>query len=67
MFTDRAAGAIVSPDAADADPLQLARGLLKLAVTRGARQFDAEAVAFDSAVHSVGVHFEDGREIEARS
>lgn len=61
------AGAIVSPDAADADPLQLARGLLKLAVTRGARLFDAEAVAFDSAARSVGVRLEDGREIEARS
>ena len=38
------AGAIVSPGAADADPMQLARGLLGLAVARGARLFEAEAV-----------------------
>ena len=31
------AAAIISPGAADSDPLQLARGLLELAVTRGAR------------------------------
>ena len=61
------AGAIVSPGAADADPLQLARGLLDVAVARGARLFDAEAVAFDSAGRSVGVALANGREIEARS
>jgi glycine/D-amino acid oxidase-like deaminating enzyme len=61
------AGAIVSPGAADADPLQLARGLLHLAVTRGARQFDAEAVVFDPAGAAVTVGFEDGHEIAARA
>jgi glycine/D-amino acid oxidase-like deaminating enzyme len=40
------AGAIVSPGAADADPLQLARGLLGVAMARGARLFEAEAVEF---------------------
>ncbi|MEA2899899.1 MAG: hypothetical protein QOJ84_5514, partial [Bradyrhizobium sp.] len=40
------AGAIVSPGAADADPMQLAHGLLGFAVARGARLFEAEAVAF---------------------
>jgi glycine/D-amino acid oxidase-like deaminating enzyme len=61
------AGAIVSAGAADADPMQLARGLLKLAVGRGARLFDGEAVAFDAAGHSVVVGLENGRQIEARS
>lgn len=61
------AGAIVSSGAADADPLQLARGLLRLAVTRGARQFDAEAVAFVPAGQAVTVGFEDGREIAAKT
>ena len=61
------AGAIVSPGAADADPLQLARGLLHLAIRRGARLFDAEAAAFDPAGRSVTVGFEDGREIAAKA
>ena len=61
------AAAIASPGAADADPLQLARGLLALAVTRGARLFDGEAVAFNSTARSVGVRLDNGREIEARS
>ncbi|MHB8268094.1 NAD(P)/FAD-dependent oxidoreductase [Bradyrhizobium sp.] len=61
------AGAIVSPDAADADPMQLAHGLLKMAVSRGARLFEAEANAFDAASHSVGVQLVDGHQIEARN
>jgi glycine/D-amino acid oxidase-like deaminating enzyme len=61
------AGAIVSPGAADADPLQLARGLLRLSVTRGARLFEAEAVEFDAAARSVGAQLGNGRQIEARS
>nr|WP_283815907.1 FAD-dependent oxidoreductase [Bradyrhizobium sp. AUGA SZCCT0222] len=61
------AGAIVSPGAADADPMQLARGLLKASVARGARSFEGDAVAFDSAGRSVGVAMANGREIEARS
>jgi glycine/D-amino acid oxidase-like deaminating enzyme len=60
------AGAIVSPGAADADPMQLAHGLLQVAVSRGARLFEAEAIAFDAASHSVGVQLQDGHEIEAR-
>ena len=43
------AGAIVSPGAADAYPVQLAHGLLGLAVARGARLFEGDAVAFDAA------------------
>ena len=61
------AGAIVSPGAADADPMQLARGLLRVAAARGARVFNAEAVEFDAAARSVGVQLTNGRQIEARS
>ena len=61
------AGAIVSPGAADADPLQLARGFLKSAIARGARLFDGEARAFESAGRSVCVRLGNDREIEARS
>jgi glycine/D-amino acid oxidase-like deaminating enzyme len=60
------AGALISPGSADADPMQLASGLLKVAIGRGARLFDGEAIAFDSAAHSVGVQLDDGRTIEAR-
>jgi glycine/D-amino acid oxidase-like deaminating enzyme len=61
------AGAIVSPDAADADPMLLARGLLKLAVARGARMFEGEALEFDAASRAVGVQLKNGGQIEARS
>ena len=61
------AGAIVSSGAADADPMQLARGMLRIAISRGARLFDAEAKQFDPAGRSVCVGLADGYEIEARS
>jgi glycine/D-amino acid oxidase-like deaminating enzyme len=61
------AGAIVSPGAADANPMQLARGLLGIAIARGARLFEAEAVEFDSTARSVGVELKNDRQIEARS
>ena len=67
VFGIARAGAIVSPDAADADPTQLAHGMLKVAVTRGARIFEAEATHFDSAARSVGIQLQNGRQIEARS
>jgi glycine/D-amino acid oxidase-like deaminating enzyme len=67
VFGITRAGAIVSPGGADADPMQLARGLLAIAVSRGARVFEAEAEGFDSAARSVGVRLQNGREIEARS
>jgi glycine/D-amino acid oxidase-like deaminating enzyme len=60
------AGAIISPGSADSDPLQLALGLLNVAISRGARLFEAETTAFDSAGHSVGATMTDGRVIEAR-
>jgi glycine/D-amino acid oxidase-like deaminating enzyme len=59
------AAAIVSPGAADADPVRLARGMLDRAVRNGARLFDAEAVAFDAGGRSVVVGVEGGRLIEA--
>jgi glycine/D-amino acid oxidase-like deaminating enzyme len=61
------AGAIVSPGAADADPMQLARGLLQVAVSRGARLFEVEALEFDAASRSVGVQLQDGHQIDAHS
>ena len=67
VFGITRAGAIVSPGAADADPMQLARGLLRIAVARGARMFEGEAVEFDAATRSVGVQLKNGRQIEARS
>jgi glycine/D-amino acid oxidase-like deaminating enzyme len=61
------AAAIVSPGAADADPVQLSRGLLRTAVARGARVYQSEAVAYDAASRAVHVQLNNGCEIEARS
>ena len=61
------AGAIVSPGAADADPMKLAHGLLRTSLARGARLFEADAVAFDAAGRSVNVGLANDRAIEARS
>ena len=61
------AGAIVSPGAADADPMKLAHGLLRTSLASGARLFEADAVAFDAAGRSVSVGLGSGHEIEARS
>jgi glycine/D-amino acid oxidase-like deaminating enzyme len=67
VFGMARAGAIVSPAAADCDPMLLARGLLDVCVGRGARLFDGEAMTFDPAGRAVGVALANGREIEARS
>jgi glycine/D-amino acid oxidase-like deaminating enzyme len=61
------AGALISPGAADADPLQLSRGLLRVAVARGAHLLDGEATAFDASGRAVTVGLDNGREIEAKS
>jgi glycine/D-amino acid oxidase-like deaminating enzyme len=61
------AGAIISPGAADADPLQLTRELLAATVARGAGLYDAEATEFESSGQSVFVRLDSGKEIEARS
>jgi glycine/D-amino acid oxidase-like deaminating enzyme len=60
------AAAICSPGAADADPVQLAHGMLATAVIRGARLFEGEATGFDAASRSVNVRLANDREIEAR-
>jgi glycine/D-amino acid oxidase-like deaminating enzyme len=67
VFAIARAGAIVSPGSADADPMQLARGLLRTAVARGARVFEEEAVEFDSSARAVGVQLKNGRLIGAAS
>ena len=58
--------ALLSPHAAQADPLRLAQALMQVAIGRGARLFDAEAVTYDCASRSVGVQLDDGHCIEAR-
>jgi glycine/D-amino acid oxidase-like deaminating enzyme len=58
--------ALLSPEAAQADPARLAQSLLQVAVGRGARLFDAEAVSYDSAGDAVGVQLDDGHCIEVR-
>ena len=65
-FAIARAGAIVSPGAAESDPLQLSSGLLHVAAIRGARLFDGEAIGFDAAGRVI-VGLDNGREIEARS
>ncbi len=60
------AGAIVSPNSADCDPMQMVIGLLNIAHARGARFYEAEAVGYDCASHSVGVLTTAGRTIESR-
>lgn len=61
------AAAIVSPGAADADPVQLSRGMLRAAVARGARVCQGDAVGYDAASRAVHVQLHNGCEIEARS
>lgn len=60
------AGALLSRDAADADPVRLTRGLLDISLQRGARLLKANAVAYDSAASAVTVGLENGLSIEAR-
>ncbi len=66
IFGIARAGALVSPGAADADPLLLSRGMLQVAAARGARVFGTEAVDFDAAGQSVNVGLGSGHEIAAR-
>jgi glycine/D-amino acid oxidase-like deaminating enzyme len=67
VFGVARAGAIVSPGAADADPARLARGMLRIAIERGARLFEEDAIGFDVAARSIGIQLKNGRQIEARS
>ena len=67
IFGFARAGALVSPGAADADPLLLSRGMLQVAAARGARVFGTEAVDFDAGGQWVNVGLGSGHEIAARS
>ncbi|WP_209856794.1 FAD-dependent oxidoreductase [Rhizobium herbae] len=62
---DRAA-AILSPGAADADPMLLSWGLLRDAAARGARLIDAMATAYHDAPGAVTVETDGPFVIEAR-
>lgn len=59
------AGAILSPFAADADPVELTHGFLRVSIGRGASIRKADATAFESAGAKVIVGLDDGHEIEA--
>jgi glycine/D-amino acid oxidase-like deaminating enzyme len=57
--------ALLSPGAADADPLCLAHGLTARAVEGGAHLFDADAVHYDAGRQRTAVQMDDGHWIEA--
>lgn len=59
-------GALLSRDAADADPVLLTHGLLDVSQQRGARLLKANAVAYDSTAQNATVGLESGLSIEAR-
>lgn len=61
------AAAILSSDAADADPVRLTYGLLDISIRRGARLLRADAIAFDSTASGVTVGLEGGMSVEARN
>lgn len=57
--------ALLSSGAADADPLCLAHDLLRSAIDRGARLFDANAIDYQTGGRRVAVITDDGHLIEA--
>lgn len=57
--------ALLSPGAADLDPLCLTHELMRVAVGRGARLFEGDAVTFDSSSHGAAVGTDTGHTIEA--
>ena len=57
--------AILSPGAADADPLCLAQGLMASAVARGASLYEGDAVDYQSTGRGAAVVLDHGRVIEA--
>jgi glycine/D-amino acid oxidase-like deaminating enzyme len=65
-FAIARAGALLSRDAADADPVLLTHGLLDISLRRGAHLLMANAVAYDSAAQNVTVGLEGGLSIDAR-
>lgn len=66
QFEIARAGAILSPGAADADPVLLTNQLLDLSLARGARLFQANAISFDASGTRVIVGLENDRQIETR-
>lgn len=64
-FAIARAAALLSRDAADADPVQLTRGLLDTALGRGARLLKANAASYESSASAVHVGLESGLSIEA--
>jgi glycine/D-amino acid oxidase-like deaminating enzyme len=66
LFEIARAGAILSPFAADTNPVLLTQGLLQIAVSRGARLFSANAVKFDAGGSAVFIALENGSMIEAQ-
>jgi len=60
------AGALLSPVAADADPVQLTYGLLRVAQQRGAQVLRAHAIKFETGGKSVHVSLDNASDIEAR-
>jgi len=57
--------ALLSPSAADADPLCLTHGLMARAVEGGGHLFDADAVHYDTGSRRTTVLMDDGHSIEA--
>lgn len=64
-FAIARAAALLSRDAADADPIQLTRGLLDITLGRGARLLKANAASYESSASAVHVGLESGLSIEA--
>ncbi|WP_425515535.1 NAD(P)/FAD-dependent oxidoreductase [Microvirga antarctica] len=57
--------AILSPGSAEADPLQLSLGLLRIALERGATLVEDEVVAYEWSDHAVHLTLAGGGAIEA--
>jgi glycine/D-amino acid oxidase-like deaminating enzyme len=57
--------ALLSPGAADADPVCLAHGLIARAVEGGAHLFDADAVHYEAGGRRTAVLMDNGHSIEA--
>jgi glycine/D-amino acid oxidase-like deaminating enzyme len=59
--------ALLSSGSAEADPVCLAHQLLAIALKRGARLYEAEALDFEASPSGVAVRLLDGPTIEART
>lgn len=57
--------ALLSPGSADLDPVRLTRGLLAIAVHRGARLIDGYVSDYDSSAKEAAVELDNGRVISA--